>query len=353
MAGHDIVVIGGSAGALEALREALEGLPARLPAAVFIVIHTGATVPSVLSDILNRASLLPVVFAGDGEPIRPGRVYCAPTDQHLLVHRGVVRVVHGPKENGFRPAIDPLFRSAAKSYGGRVIGVILSGALDDGVAGLMEIKQRGGLAIVQNPEEALLPSMPLAALKHVEVDHISTAEDLPALLARLVKVPAVAEEVMPNESLKPSLNHEVEEVMDASMKGRSPSAYTCPECGGALWELDERNLLRFRCHVGHSYTADSLMSEKEEQLDGVLWSALRALVESAALRHRMAGRARSANMMTLADQWTAQALEDEARAKELRALLMRGKAASEGQSPVKATTANRPKRKKVSRKKSA
>ncbi len=185
MPGHDIIVIGASAGGVEALTNLVSLLPGELPASLFIVLHVPPHGSSVLPRILGRKSQLPVVHASHGEPILPGRVYVAPPDHHLLIRRGVIHLSRGPRENGHRPALDPLFRSAAVAYGPRVVGVVLSGSLDDGTAGLEAIKQRGGLAMVQDPNEALYPGMPRSAVETVAVDHVAPISELAVLLDHL------------------------------------------------------------------------------------------------------------------------------------------------------------------------
>src|SRR5688572_18409034 len=184
MPAQDIIVVGGSAGGLEAFSKVLWGLPRKLNASIFVVLHTSPQGGAALPPVLERSGVLPVVFGEDGESIRRGQVYVAPPDHHLTIEGNKVAVHRGPRENGFRPAIDPLFRSAAKHFGGRVVGVVLSGALDDGTFGLMAIKEAGGAAVVQHPYEAFVPSMPLSAIQNVEVDHIVRLEEMPALLIK-------------------------------------------------------------------------------------------------------------------------------------------------------------------------
>lgn len=185
MAGHDIVVIGGSAGALGPLKNVVSGLPKEFPAAVFVVIHVWPGAKSMLPDILSRSGPLPAAHAKDGESIQPGRIYVAVPDCHLLLGRGHVKVRRGPKENLHRPAIDPLFRTAAHNYGGRVVGVILSGGLDDGTAGLLAIKRHSGIAIVQDPSTATAPGMPASAMEHVDIDHVLSVSEIPDILVQL------------------------------------------------------------------------------------------------------------------------------------------------------------------------
>jgi two-component system chemotaxis response regulator CheB len=298
MPGHDIIVIGGSAGGVEALRELTRGLPPDLPAAVFAVLHVTPAAPSALPEILSRNSALPARHAVDGEAIEYGRVYVAPPDHHLLVESERVRVVRGPKENRVRPAADPLFRSAAKFYGPRVVGVVLTGALDDGTAGLAAIKRRGGVAVVQDPEEALYSGMPRSALENVAVDHCLPLAGIAPLLGRLAMAPAQEAAAYPvSEFLEVETRIARNEEADMEDVGKlgTPSAFTCPECKGALWELNDGELLRFRCHVGHAFSIESLAADQTEQLESALWAALQSLEQNAALLRRMAARARERN----------------------------------------------------------
>ena len=329
--GRDIIVVGASAGGVQTLQELMRGLPADLPAAVFIVVHTSPSSPGILPQILDRAGPLPVEHARDGEPIRHRRVYVAPPDHHLLVRDGVMRVTHGPKENGFRPAVDPLFRTAARSAGPRVVGVVLSGGLDDGTIGLTHVKHHGGIAVAQDPIEAVFPSMPQSAIDNVEVDHVLPIAKVAALLTRL------AIEPVPEGALGMARPSEVEDEADVAEAGKAtllmgtqpgpPSALTCPECGGSLWELKDGKLFRYQCHVGHSYTAESLMAEKNGELESVLWSALRALEENAALKRRMADRAMGGppSLRKLGGRYEKDAEEIEKRAAVLREMLTNGK----------------------------
>jgi two-component system chemotaxis response regulator CheB len=267
---------------------------------------------------------LPARHVIHSERIRHGQIYCAPADYHLMIEDGYVHAFHGPKENGFRPAIDPLFRTAAAAHSTRVVGVLLSGGLDDGVHGLLQIKRRGGMAIVQNPEQAVVDALPLNAIKYVEVDHIAGAEEIAALIVRLANLPAPAESatMRNNEIIEATVSDGVHDVIDATKPGRAPSGFTCPDCGGALWELQDEKLVRYRCHVGHVYTSDSLVNQKDGVLENVLWTALRALEESAALRHRMAKRAREGNISLIAENFERRAREDEQRAGLLRQFLV-------------------------------
>jgi two-component system chemotaxis response regulator CheB len=320
----------------------VEQLPPNLPAALFVTIHTGADTPGVLAQILQRRSRLTAKRAIDGEPIRHGTIYCPTPDHHLLLERGHVRVFPGPRENGFRPAIDPLFRSASAAYSTRVLGVVLSGALDDGVHGLMKIKHRGGVAIVQSPEEAVVDALPLNAIRHVEVDHIAGAKEIANLLVRLAhqEAPKEIHTVDDQEIIEATVVDGVNNILQSTKPGHAPSAFTCPDCGGSLWELQNGQLTRFRCHVGHVYTADSLVVEKDAALENVMWSALRALEESIALRHRMAARARAGNVSSIAENFERRAREDEARAEVLRRFLLPEEVKSERSSKRSKTAKN-------------
>lgn len=327
MPGHDIIVIGCSAGGVEALGKLAGELPGELPAAVFVVHHFPSHAVSVLPSILTRAGSLPAAHAVDGEAIRPGRIYVAPPNYHLLLRRGHVRLMHGPRENGHRPAVDPLFRSAALAYGSRVIGVILSGTLDDGTEGLLAIKRRSGLAVVQDPDEALYSGMPASAIENVTVDHVVRLAEMGALLDQLARQPA------PEEAAAVSREMEDEEALTevdlAAMGGEghpgTPSAFACPECGGTLWELSEPDLLRFRCRVGHAFTADTLLVEQSEALEAALWSALRALEERRSLALRMTQRAERRGHALAAERFAQQVSDTEQQAAVIRSVLVNGR----------------------------
>ncbi len=297
MPGRDIVVVGTSAGGVEALRALVGGLPKDFPGAVFVVMHTAPDSPGVLAQILDRSGPLPASNAVNRERIAPGRVYVAPPDNHLLLEPGHMRVTHGPKENRFRPAIDPLFRSAAQVYGPRVVGVVLTGGLDDGTSGLWAIKRLGGAAVVQDPEEAFMPSMPLSAINQVEVDYTLPLAEMAPLLARLART-SVAEQggyAVPEElNIEVSIAKE-DRALDIGLgKLGTPSIFACPECHGTLLQLKENGRTRYRCHTGHAFSADSLLAEITENVETSLWNAIRAVDESAMLLRHMAGHAREA-----------------------------------------------------------
>ena len=288
MARKDIVVVGASAGGMGALKKLAAGLPAEFPAALFVVWHLSPGVRSVLPRVLERAGRLPALNPSDGDRIQPGRIYVAPNDHHMLLEKGYVRVTRGPKENRFRPAIDPLFRSAAYVYGPRAIGVVLTGALDDGTSGLWAIKLRGGTAIVQDPEDAQHRSMPLNALDNVEADYTLPVAEIGPLLGRLVREAAPAEP----EVVRPALEQMQAEVkiaegadaMDHGVRRFGEfSAFTCPECKGVLTLLKDGTLQRYRCHTGHAYSADALIESTTEEVEQQLWNAVRTLDETVLL----------------------------------------------------------------------
>lgn len=285
MAKRDVIVIGASAGGVKALLQLFSAFPPNLDAAVFVVLHMGRTAEAALAGILGRRTTLHVHNAQDGEPVRAGQVYVARPDHHLLVKDGFVRLTRGPQENGHRPAVDPLFRSAARTYGARVIAVVLSGALDDGTSGLTAVKMRGGLTVVQDPATASYPSMPSSALAHVKVDHIASPADMGPLLARLAteEVPEAVRPVPPADDAEANVAFfDPEDAREAREQG-APSAFSCPDCHGVLWQIEEGQLERYRCRTGHAYTEESLVAAQNDALEEALWAAYRALRERAAL----------------------------------------------------------------------
>ena len=285
---RSIIVIGASAGGFAVLKQLVAALPANLPAALFVVWHMPPDGLGVLSEVLKRANTLSVADALDGEPIVPGRIYVAPLDHHLLVEPGRVRVTKGPKEHRFRPAIDPLFRSAA--YGPGVIGVVLSGALDDGTAGLVAIKRHGGMAVVQDPLDAEVASMPRNAMRAADVDYAVPAADLAALLARLCQQPApLPAEACVDDTTRIEIRiAAAESAMEAGVMKLGPATvYTCPDCHGVLLALRDGGYLRFRCHTGHAFSADSLLAAVTTATEDRLWSAVRSLDETILLLNHL------------------------------------------------------------------
>lgn len=322
MAGHDIIVIGTSAGGVEALKSLIAELPADLPASIFVVIHLPAESKSLLPEILKRISKMPVEAARNGILIEEGHIYIAPPNYHLIVEHGYMRIVRGPKENRHRPAVDPLFRSAALAYGPRAIAVVLTGNLDDGTAGMQAIKQCGGISMVQDPEEAAYPGMPRSAMENVIVDFCLPLARIPAVLIDLVNASAADENnftVPENIAIETSIARmETKDMTQVEHLGK-PSSFTCPECSGTLWEVDDDQLLRFRCQVGHAYNGDSLQADQQENLEDSLWAAVRALQEVAAMNRRMAVRARERNNNPL----LAERFEEKARVSDQHAAQIR------------------------------
>jgi two-component system chemotaxis response regulator CheB len=323
MPSRNIVVVGTSAGGLEALRFLAAQLPPAFPAPVCVVMHSSPDGPGVLHEILSRAGGLEAISPRDGESLRPGRIYVAPPDRHLLVEPGIVRVTKGPKENRFRPAIDPLFRSAAQVYGPAAIGVILTGNLDDGTAGLVTVKQLGGTAIVQDPADAPFPSMPLSALRHAKVDHQVALTDLPALLVRLTAAETQAAPAEVPETVEVEVEIAKEKnALDAGVERiAAPSSYACPECHGVLLQLADESLIRFRCHTGHAYSAESLLAALSESVEAALWGAIRALEESSMLVEQMSRHLREHRRDSEAERFAERAAETHRQSKLIRALV--------------------------------
>jgi two-component system chemotaxis response regulator CheB len=329
---HRVVVVGASAGGIEALIQLLRALPADLLAAVLVALHYPPKEESSLANLLDRKSELLVSYPNEGEVIQAGHVYLAPPDRHMLINDSHIRLEHGPRENGFRPSIDPLFRSAADTFGEQAIGVILSGSLGDGVSGLKAIKEAGGMAIVQDPNEALFPALPNNAIAKVTVDHV-----LPVgMIAEVIKQ-AVLEwtVVQGEEGLPNSVEEEEQAVQDdlarfeegqplAGTPGSTPTMLTCPECGGVLWELKNGKMIQYRCHVGHTFAEENMLTEQTKTLEAALWTAVRTLVERAALLKRMAERAGELGNLKTEERFEKAAQEAEAQAEVIRRSLVAG-----------------------------
>ncbi len=321
----DIIVIGASAGGLTAFETIVSQLPSNFPAAVFIVWHISPDYPSLLPEILARSTPLRVKHASGKEPIRPGHIYIAPPDHHMLVEWGNVRLSRGPKENRFRPAIDVLFRSAALSYGERVIGVVLTGSLDDGAAGLYAIKERGGIAVVQDPFDALHPSMPKAAMKAVAVDHCVPIVEMGALLVNLVNKAIPVQEVnqvSEQMDIEVGIAREDNGLDMGIMKLGEFSPYTCPECHGVLMQLKEGSLLRFRCHTGHAYSLNTLLAEVTQSIEESLWDGIRTIEASEMLMIHTAKHLREMNEHEAADLLLQKAEDAKRRGNLVRQALM-------------------------------
>jgi two-component system chemotaxis response regulator CheB len=274
---------------------------------------------------------LPASHPDDGDPIRRGQIYVARPDHHLMLHDGRIRVIHGPRENRYRPSVDPLMRSAAQFYGPRAIGVILSGSLDDGTAGLLALKQRGGIAIVQDPTDALFPGMPTSALSIVKVDYCLPLSSIGQTIARLVKEPKEPIEETEGAGMSSRddrLDYENRiaeadpDAIEQDDKPGNPSPFACPDCGGVLWEIENASMLRFRCRVGHAYSVESLLASQSDNLEGALWSAMRALEEKASLTKRLADRAAEQSQHGAARRFAEQSATAEEHANTIRNVLM-------------------------------
>jgi two-component system, chemotaxis family, protein-glutamate methylesterase/glutaminase len=299
----------------------VRSLPSDFPHPALVVLHVSPTGTSVLPAILARSCSLPVASPGDGDSLRPGHVYVAPPDNHLVVEDRQLRLSQAPRENGHRPAIDPTMRSAAAAYDAQAIGIVLSGSRDDGTAGLMAIKARGGTAIAQDPDEALYPAMPLSAMSHVTVDAVLPVAEMAAWILEHGpgdEGPPKGETTMTAAFADPHLTA----VENGTAPPRSAvgegTRYTCPDCGGVLFERHEGNLARFQCSVGHVLSIESLSSAQAEALENALWAAVRSLEDRASLLLRMASRSRANQRGRSADMFERQAADALERAGTIR-----------------------------------
>jgi two-component system chemotaxis response regulator CheB len=294
-----VVVVGASAGGVEALSRLVSRLPRPFPATILVVLHLASDAPSALARILDGAGPLPASFVSDREPLRGGQILVAPPGRHLLLEDGVAVARAGPTENGHRPAIDPLFRSAAATHGERAAGVILSGALDDGVLGLGAIKRAHGKAYAQHPGEAQHPSMPLHAIAQVSLDGVLTLDELADTLTAFARAPtpigSSADRATTDDASGGTMDPRPDEGDDMDRLDRvgELTRLTCPACGGAIWEVDQGGVTELRCHVGHAYGIDSFASEQGNAVEQALWSAVRALEEKEELLERLGERARA------------------------------------------------------------
>lgn len=290
---RNVIVVGASAGGVEALRQLMSGLPKDLAACVLVVLHVAPYGGSVLPAILSRSGPLPARHPAHQQPLTEASVWVAPPDHHLAVSGSQILLTRGARENGVRPAVDVLFRSAARAQGERVIGVVLSGVLDDGTAGLSAVAARGGVTVVQDPRDALYPGMPSSAIEHVAVDHVVPIADMAQLLVRLCEEEVVEKQlpVSPSMAVETDTALMDDDAMNLSDRPGRPSGFSCPDCSGVLWEIQDGQLLRYRCRVGHAWSAESLLGEQTGQLDTALWMALRGLEEKAALARTLEQRA--------------------------------------------------------------
>ena len=318
MANRDILAIGASAGGVEALSFLAQNFPRDFPAAVLVTVHLWREGSSYLDEILDRSGPLPAVFASDNERLRKGHIYIAPADRHLIVDDDRLVLGHGSRENNSRPAIDPMMRSAAACCGPRTVGVVLTGTLSDGASGLWAIDQCGGITVVQDPSDAEFSDMPTNALNRLRPDHVVSLTAMPMLLKSLVSQPVGESSPIPD-----SVKFEVEiargnsSSIDEMDRIAGLSGFACPDCHGAMWEIKEGELVRYRCHVGHTYAADLMSIALDENLRRALGSALRALEERRALARRLENQSRQNNRLRLASSWASRAEECE---KELHAI---------------------------------
>jgi len=314
-----LVVVGGSAGSVEALIKLVGALPGDFPAAVLIAMHVAPDARSMLPRILTRAGPLQAEHARDGEQIEVGRIYIAPPDHHLLVTEGHIHLSRGPRENGHRPAVDPLFRSAAHSFGPRVTAVVLSGAADDGAAGLVTVKEHGGATVAQDPHQALHPSMPESAIDTGLVDAVLDVSDIWQLLVARTTDQAPGS-MGPGEPDEPETRRQ----LPADDPAGRPSSYTCPECHGTLFEVKDKRFQRYRCRIGHAWSPKSLEADQAKAVEDVLWTAVRALEERQALLVDIAQRLRRRGSESVAGRMEAEAADAQAGLDQIRNLLAKG-----------------------------
>jgi two-component system, chemotaxis family, protein-glutamate methylesterase/glutaminase len=322
MRGHDVVVIGGSAGAIGALQELITHLPPELPVSLLAVLHLSHDATSVPL-MLRQADPYRVRFARDGDRLAPGEVLLAPPNEHLAVDQARVRLARGPRENFWRPSIDVLFRTAAVSHASRVAGLLLSGALDDGVAGLQAIQRCGGQVLVQDPEEAAYPDLPRHALQNVPGIRALRVRELAGEIARLASEPPGPESDIPPDLLMEAriATHPTQDATDAAFRELTPTVYTCPECSGPLSRAS--NGERYRCRVGHAYGSETLLDQTRHQIESSLWSAVRLHEQRATLSRARAVREEETGREHAAASYTARARESEQHAARLRELLVR------------------------------
>jgi two-component system chemotaxis response regulator CheB len=323
MQGRDIIAIGASVGGVEALSNLVAQFPEDLAATIFIVQHVSPTATGQLAQILNRAGPLPATMAQDGESFELGHIYVAPPDHHLLVKQDCLRVTRGLRENRVRPAIDPLFRSAAVAHGARVIGIVLTGLQNDGTSGLLAIKRCGGIAKVQDPTDALYPAMPLNALEQVEVDSCVPVLKMGAILYRLVQEPAAETPPIPeNLRIEVSIAENPTENSDRTEELGESVSMICPECGGPLRELRDEKLRRYRCRLGHALTAESLLAGQSEVIEYALWAAVRTMEDRVNTLMTLANGRREQSQSKLADTYETQAKELKRHAQQIRKILL-------------------------------
>lgn len=323
---HNIIVIGASAGGVSALTQLVSTLPADIQATIFIVLHLAPDGTSMLPQILMRHGKLPAFHPKSGDAIEIGKIYVAPNDRHLLIKDGQVLLSSGPKENGFRPSIDALFRTAAATYGSAVIGVILTGMLDNGSAGLVTIKERGGIAIIQDPKDALFPSMPEHALKVVTADYVLPLDQIPGRLVTLLQKDVIT---MPHNNNSQSDSAETGDLSNIYEHPEGEKTdIICPDCSGVLVKFqsgENGQLLNFRCRVGHRFSLYSLAEKQADTTEAALWAAVRALEESISISQRMQEHARNTKDTLSMKRYAEREREAENHADTIRQILLKTK----------------------------
>ncbi|MFL6277838.1 MAG: chemotaxis protein CheB [Blastocatellia bacterium] len=324
---RDIIVIGGSSGALAPLKSIIRALPTDLAATIFVVFHVPPEYKSLLPDILTKQGTLPAVAAMHGGVTRRGHIYVVPPDYHLIIEAGYVRLWRGPKENHSRPSLNPTFRSAAKIYGERVIGIILSGFLDDGTAGLIAVKVNGGVAIVQDPDDAESDDMPRNAMRYIDADYVVPAAQIAPLLVELTResVSETGEKSMPDLTDKESMKVEQDIAkIEAGEKTNSLTMIVCPDCGGPMWEFRNSDFKTFQCRVGHKFSPENILAHHAETLERALWVAVRTLDERASLTREMANVARHTAGEEVIREFENEAEEAARNAEIIRRMLLNG-----------------------------
>ena len=325
MRNHNIVVVGASAGGVETLQKLFSQFPANLQASFFVVLHIPPESPSMLANLLDRAGPLTAKTAENDEPIKPGHVYVAPPDFHLLVKFGYVTLHRGPRENRHRPSIDPLFRSAAIAYRAQTIGVVLTGYLDDGTSGLLAIKRCGGIAVAQDPQDAEYPDMPSNAIAQVEIDYQLPVRQMGSVIRQIVAQPAPHIDDVPQDIV---IEAKIAEQTMSNISGENKigrlAPLSCPECNGPLWEIDADGMRRYRCHVGHGFTAKALMASQDAALEQALWAAMRTMEERANMAQMMAQNEEKRGRSKSAQVYVERAQESKSHAQVIRKLLVEG-----------------------------
>jgi len=320
---RDIIVMGASAGGVNALVDLVASLPADFDASIFLVLHVSPSSPSLLPDILSRSGPLKAKHPHDGEKIKSGNIYVAPPDHHLILDNDSVLVKKGPKENRFRPSIDALFRSAAYMYGSRVIGIVLSGLMDDGTSGLWSVKRLGGVSIIQDPRDARFPDMPLNALEQVEVDYKLPVSEMASKLKKLISEPVKKSPAISSEEKKRfeteitiATQDNAFEMGILNMGDLTP--FTCPECHGSLVSIQEGKRRRYRCHTGHAYTSSALLDSVTKTIEENLWNAVRGLEETVMLLENTGKQFEESGQKREAKQFLDKAKETRRKSQEIR-----------------------------------